>query len=128
MPDSSPDGWPAAYLPLLDEPDSVYAWRLVDAFWQTLDAGGPPPRVALGTGRDGQLGVYHPASRTIVLSCPRRLFVDTLAHELQHHLDELVGQSLGGQKRGAHDPAFYARLDRTRIELGLEPLLSQEAV
>lgn len=100
----------------MDESDPAYANRLIIEMCETLNVR-PQPRVVLGTGRDGDRGLYHAASRMISLSCSNREFVDVLAHELQHHLDELSHTTV----RGRHDAAFYLRLNELRIELGLSP-------
>jgi hypothetical protein len=42
---------------------------------------------------------------------------DDVEHELQHHLDELVGAKAGGEPRGTHGPFFYERLARLQAYL-----------
>ena len=92
--------------------------ELVDRFvvleryvrWACSAVGARPPLVARYTARDGERARYAPTSRMLLLG--PRAERDDVRHELQHHLDELVGAKAGGEPRGVHGPFFYERLAR----------------
>lgn len=100
---------------------ALVAMRIAVEVCDSFGVAAPGVIVAARAVGDPAQASYAARSRTISItyeaaSDPKAV-VDVLAHELTHHLDNVVGRRLTGEPRGRHGPDFYEREDAVRLEV-----------